>query len=794
MMNPSNPTPTDALAYQVPPSSILNLVDVPQTPFVQVTRHGRFLLSLHRERYQSIADLSAPELRLAGLRVNPTLNIGSRTVYYNNISLQALPDCTPIAVSGLPAVPKLAHFIWSPCQTKLAFIHGTPEGAEVWYINLETGQAQRLGAAYANANLGNPICWLADGSALLVRTVPANRAALIETAKAIPTGPIITTSDGTKAQNRTYQDLLKNTYDEHNFEVLATSEIQLLNLDGSSTAWLAAADLYQSLSSSPDGNYILVKRLERPFSYLVPYQRFPYCALVYDRAGQLVQTIHQAPLAEDVPKGFMSVRIGKRQIQWRKDHPATLVWVEALDGGDAGVEVSYRDELFQLEAPFEASPQSLMKTINRFYEVEWGTATQAIVHDYWWNTRNTKVYALNPSDLNEPPRLLFDRNYQDQYGDPGTFVMKKNKWNQLVLHLEEDHLLLVGEGKSEEGQFPFIDRMNWQDATTERLYQAADKTVMETIYYPIDAAQGKFVVRLESPNDYPNYYIRTLGTESKLQQLTHFDNPFKSLQNVHKEVIRYQREDGLDLSGTLYLPTGYDKNNPKKVPLIIWAYPREYKDNNSAGQVTNSAQAFTYPYYGSMVYWVTRGYAVLDDAAFPIVGVNNEEPNDTFRTQLVANAKAAIDALDDLGYIDRKRVAVGGHSYGAFMTANLLSHCDLFAAGIARSGAYNRSLTPFGFQSEERNYWEAPEVYQNMSPFMHADKMKTPLLLVHGEADNNSGTYPLQSERYFNALKGLGATARLVMLPKESHGYVAKESILHLLWEQDTWLERYLKD
>ncbi|MFT5877399.1 MAG: dipeptidyl aminopeptidase/acylaminoacyl peptidase, partial [Dokdonia sp.] len=303
----------------------------------------------------------------------------------------------------------------------------------------------------------------------------------------------------------------------------------------------------------------------------------------------------------------------------------------------------------------------------------------------------------------------------------------------------------------------------------------------------------QLLVRIESKNEYPNYYFRDVKGDN-LTQLTAFVNPFTSIKNVHKEVISYKREDGLELSGTLYLPIGYDKSKSKKYPMILWAYPTEFKDKASAGQNTTNPNKFVFPYYGSPIYWVTRGYVVLDDASFPIVGEGDQEPNDFFRKQLVGNAKAAIDAVDALGYIDRNKVAVGGHSYGAFMVANLLTHSDLFAAGIARSGAYNRTLTPFGFQSEERNYWEAPEVYYTMSPFMHAEKMKTPLLLIHGVADNNSGTYPMQSERYFNALKGLGATTRLVMLPKESHGYKAKESILHVLWEQDQWLEKYVKN
>ena len=792
LMTP-NKIEEDNLSYQKPPKEILDLVDVPRAPFVQVDRKGKYMLFIYRDSYQTIAALSEEELRLGGLRVNPITNIGSRTIYYNNLQLKLLQDKEITQVSGLPAMPKLANFIWSPCQTKLAFTHTTSTGAEIWVLDMETAQARALTPATANANLGNPIVWFEDSQSLLVKLLPSSRMNLIDTDTAVPTGPTISVSDGSKAQNRTYQDLLKNRNDEHNFEVLTTSELYKVDLDGQHTKWLEVSGMYRSCLVSPNGEYVQVTTIHPPFSYLVPYTRFPHITRLYTRKGDLVQTINDVPLTEDIPKGFMSVRKGRRLLQWRNDKAASLIWAEALDGGDAGKEVPFRDAVYELAAPFTEKPRLLLKTINRFDSIEWGSETFAIAHDYWWNTRNTKVYGFNPSNASEQPVVIFDRNYQDKYSDPGLFLTEKNKFNRTALTIKENALFLIGEGHSEEGQFPFVDQLNLENNETKRLYQAEDKHTLESIYFPIDLEKGLFIVRIEAPTAYPNYYIRNIFEKDDLQQITAFENPFKSIQDVHKEVIKYTREDGVELSGTLYLPIGYDRAKKEKKPMIMWAYPREYKDNNSAGQVTTSSNEFIYPFYGSMVYWVARGYVVLDDASFPIVGTGEEEPNDTFRTQLVANAKAAIDAVDALGYIDRERVAVGGHSYGAFMTANLLSHCDLFAAGIARSGAYNRTLTPFGFQSEERNYWEAPDVYNAMSPFMHAHTMKTPLLLIHGEADNNSGTYPLQSERYFNALKGLGATARLVMLPKESHGYSAKESILHLLWEQDTWLEKYLK-
>jgi len=780
------------MGYQKPSQEILELVDVPLAPSVRMDNNKEYMLLLYRDAFKTIAELSKEELRLGGLRIDPATNIGSRTRYYNKVELQNITDNsgTTKSISGLPENPLMANFSWSPDQLKMAFTQTTAEGVEVWVIDIPTASAKKLTEARANANMRDVINWFEDSEAILVKMISAERKALIDTKKAVPEGPTISVADGKKAQNRTYQDLLQNPNDEHNFEQLALSEIQKVKLDGSSELWLGSA-MYSGISFSPDGNYVMVTTIEKPFSYLVPYNRFPSVTSVYTKEAEKVETILEVPLIEDLPIGFMATRKGRRNMNWRSDRPASLVFAEALDEGDPKNEVEYRDQVYQLEAPFNGTPTPLLKTINRYGGITWGNEQVAIAYDRWWNTRNSKTYIFNPSDPSIAPVVLFDLNYQDSYSDPGNFVTERNDYGSYVLSLDKDKAFLIGSGYSKEGQFPFLDQMNLKDFKTKRLYQSEYTDRLENLA-DFDSEKKSLLVSIQSPTDYPNYYFRDLK-KKKLIQITAFENPFKSIQNVHKEVINYKRDDGLDLSGTLYLPVGYDMATKEKAPMILWAYPREYKDKASAGQTTANPNRFTAPNYGSPIYWVSKGYVVLDGAAFPIVGEGDEEPNDSFRKQLVANGKAAIDAVDALGYIDRNKVAVGGHSYGAFMVANLLSHCDLFAAGIARSGAYNRTLTPFGFQSEERSYWEAPEVYYTMSPFMHADKMKTPLLLIHGEADNNSGTYPLQSTRYFNALKGLGATVRLVMLPKESHGYAAKESILHMLWEQDQWLEKYLK-
>ena len=778
----------DALQYQKPSKEILELVDVTLAPATLMDDAQENMVLIFRDNYKSIDDLSKEELRLAGLRIDPTTNIGSRVTYYNKLELQQVGTSKRRQVKGLPKSPKLTNFKWSPNQDYIAFTHTTSTSVELWVLDIEGAVAKRLFDKPINANMGDAISWDADSKSLLVKVVPGDRKALIDTSVAVPTGPTISVSDGKKAQNRTYQDLLKNKNDEANFEQLARAEIFRVPLKGKAKQWLTAG-MYGDISVSPGGDYVMVQKYQRPFSYLVTYSRFGHAIDLYTKNGERAKTLVTVPLIEDLPQGFMAVRTGPRDVQWRNDKPNTIVYAEALDGEDPEVAVSHRDKLLQLPAPFTGEPEVLLKTEDRFYQFIWKDDAIALARDYWWNTRNTKTYVFSPNQ-SKPTRIISDRSYQDRYSDPGSFVIRKNQFFKDELVLDNNSAFLLGDGFTPDGQFPFLDKLNLETLETTRLYTSDMEGKYEDLR-EFNVNSNRLLVRIESKRDYPNYYFRQLDDKS-LSQLTDFVNPFESIQNVAKEVITYQRDDGLDLTGTLYLPTDYVEG--ERYPMILWAYPREFKDKSSAGQNTQNPNSFTYPWYGSPIYWVTKGYVVLDDASFPIVGEGEEEPNDTFREQLVANAKAAIDALDKRGLIDRERVAVGGHSYGAFMVANLLSHSDLFAAGIARSGAYNRTLTPFGFQSEERHYWDAPEVYYTMSPFMHADKMKTPLLLIHGEADNNSGTYPMQSERYFNALKGLGAVTRLVMLPKESHGYRAKESVLHTLWEQDQWLEKYVKN
>jgi dipeptidyl aminopeptidase/acylaminoacyl peptidase len=778
--------------FQKPPKEILELADVAQPPRMITDRHHRYMIFLTRPNYKTLQELSELELRLAGIRVNPQNHNRARTMSYTTIALQEFPSGKPIAITGLPDDLRMEYVGFSPQGSYFSFIQVLKTGLELWVIELKTGQARRLSPPAMSAVLGYPYFWSPDDRFIFAMKRLHTEPYVEE--KELPTGPAVQEATGTKAAAWTYQDLLRNKQDEKRFDYFASRSIVRYALDGAEQPYLPPA-VYKSGQLSPDGAFLLTETVHPPYSYQLPYNRFPARVEIFDLAGKKVVELCDKPLQDTIPVNFDAVEAGPRDHQWRDDTPATVVWCEAQDGGDPAKPAEIRDRLFQLPAPFNGEPRLLCGTKNRFAGITWGDGRTAVAQDYWWKTRNTKTYLIDPSGENPSPRVLFDMSSEELYGQPGNFVTALNAFGRYTLLFNKDKskLYLQGEGYSPQGNRPFLDEYVAKTGKTRRLWRADGLKTYESIVDVLDIKSGTLLVRIEGPRTYPNYFVRRIDSKTPPRQLTFFENPFKSFEGVTKKMINYKREDGIDLRGILYLPAGYDPQKDGRLPMLMEAYPVEYKDKAAAGQIDDSQHRFVFLYWGSPVFWAARGYAVLENAAFPVVGQGKEEPNDTYIEQLVMDGKAAIDAVDRMGVVDPKRVGVMGHSYGAFMVANLLAHCDLFAAGIARSGAYNRSLTPFGFQAEERTYWQARDIYNRMSPFNYADKINEPLLLIHGDADNNPGTFTLQSERLFLAVKGLGGKARLVLLPYESHGYAARENILHMLWEMDSWLEKYVK-
>ncbi len=784
--------------YQVPPKAIVDLVDTRPTPNIEISPKDetgkRWILIEAISGLPSIGDLAQPELRLAGLRFNPRTNGPSRGRYITSLTLKALPNGAEKAVTGVPAKAEIRFAAWAPDARHVFFANASGEaqdaGMSLWIVDVPSGKATRLPGIALNGIFGSPCEWGGDSQSLICKSVPKGRGSAPKRTE-VPTGPVIQENLGRVTPGPTYEDLLKNPEDEQIFDFYATSQVEVVHLDGTSNE-VGKPGVIVGASPSPDGHYVLIEERHHPYSYLLPFEMFPERVVAINMATGGRKQLADEPLEDTIPNIHDAVAAGPRDFEWRSDTPATVFWVEAKDGGDPRKDVPVRDTLFLLNAPFDGEPRKLAEIPLRFQSVAWGNSRLALVEERRWKDRKRITLAVAP-DAAAPAATLFEGSFEDRYHDPGNPFVVMNAAGKDVLQTTADAsgVYLHARGASPEGDRPYVSVMSTANGETKRLWQS-DAQFFELPTDILDAANPALLIRRESQELSPNYYIKSLGKD-EFTQVTFLLSPYGSAPLPKKRVLKYKRADGVDLSANLYLPPDY-KSEDGPLPTLLEAYPTEYKTRAAAGQMRGSPNEFPFLYWGSPVPFVTQGYAVLENATIPIVGEGQAEPNDTYVEQLVASAQAAIDEGVRLGVVDRHRVAVMGHSYGAFMTVNLLAHSDLFKAGIARSGAYNRTLTPFGFQNEDRTYWQAPETYYKMSPFSYADKIKTPLLLIHGEADNNTGTFPIQSERLFSALKGQGGTVRFVLLPLESHGYAARESVLHMLWEMNSWMSTYVKN
>jgi dipeptidyl aminopeptidase/acylaminoacyl peptidase len=773
--------------YRLPPTEVVDIVDAAPTPRVSLSPDARWMLLVERPAMPSIEDVARPWVGLAGLRVDPVTNARHRTSFEMGIVLRDLTGSSEQRVE-LPDGARIGSLRWSHTSRHFAFTLVQGGGSELWRADVPSGKAVKV-AAGLNAMFGSGWSWMPDGQRLLVRQVPADRGAE-PVDSGVPSGPTTMETKGEKSPIRTYQDLLEDPHDEALFRYLGQTQLALFDVDSGIRTKLGKPGLYLGASPSPDGEHLLVTRIDPPFSYVMAYWSFPQTVEVWSAAGELEHVAATIPMAENIPIG--GVRTGPRSFNWRAGAPATLVWTEALDGGDPKREVPHRDRYVELAAPFDGEAHELLRTEQRASGLTWMKDPNLVLaSDYDRDRRWTRTLLLNLVDAAAPPVVIDDRSVRDRYGDPGRPVLEVTTTGDYVVRQDGEWIYRSGSGASAEGLRPFLDRQSLTSLETERLWQCAPGSYERMSAFASSAADRApaIVTVHESPEEPPNYRLRDLADE-RVTALTTFPDPTPQLRGIHKELVTYERDDGVPLSATLYLPKGYVEGT--RLPLVVWAYPREFNDVKTAGQVSGTPYRFTRIGGSSHLFFLTQGYAIMDSATMPIIG-DPETMNDAFIDQIVSSAQAAIDKAVEMGVADGHRVGVGGHSYGAFMTANLLAHCDLFDAGIARSGAYNRTLTPFGFQSERRTLWEAREAYARISPFFHAEKINEPMLMIHGEKDSNSGTYPIQSERMYHAIKGNGGKARLVFLPAEDHGYRARESILHTLAEMIDWFEEYVK-
>jgi dipeptidyl aminopeptidase/acylaminoacyl peptidase len=778
----------DAGGYQVPPKEIADLLLAKPTPSVSVDSKGEWMLLSERNSYPTVEELGQPEIRVAGLRLNPNNFSPSRQTYINNFLLKNIKAGKEYKVSGLPANMLASNVSWSDSEKKIVFTNTTGTRVDAYIIDVATQKAMRVNKQPLNLINGANIRWVDDNS--IMYKVATAAASAAPKKPITPKGPTIQQSIGKAAPTRTYQDLIKSPYDEQLYEFMAMAQL-VVNKNGVETN-IGKPAIYAAVSFSADKKYMMQRTIVKPFSYLVPAGGFPSVVSVTDMQGKVVKVLAELPNIETRPSGNDNVQDVPRSFAWRDDEAATITWCKALDSGLIKNKMEFHDAVYALSAPFTGEAKELFKTQMRYGGVAWGNESFAWVVEFLQGKQVQRTSRYNPST--GAMEKLFEYNSTDAYSEPGEPETEKNKFNREVIKITNNSLLLNNtEGASPKGDLPFLAKFDLATKKSEMLWRCQEG-MYEQVVAVLDADKLQLLTRKESQKDVPNYFIKNLKNRMADVAITNFVNPYPALEGITKQKLQYKRADGVDLTGDLYLPKGYNKEKDGVLPVLMWAYPREFNSAADAAQVRGSKDRFTTLSWASPIYYATQGFAVLDNAEMPIVSTDtSKKPNDDFIAQLKLNAEAAINNLSTMGVGDKNRVAVGGHSYGAFMTANLLAHTNLFKAGIARSGAYNRTLTPFGFQGEDRTYWQAPQLYFDMSPFSYADKIKTPILLIHGDSDDNQGTFPINSERLYAAIRGNGGKVRFVFLPYEAHSYRGKENLLHMLWEQGEWLKKYVK-
>jgi dipeptidyl aminopeptidase/acylaminoacyl peptidase len=795
------PSASDSPRYVLPPKAIVDAFDAEPLPQTLLSPNKQVVALTKARTYPTIAELAQPMYRLAGARVNPKTNGPHRasglpgTGIYS-ITLKKIADGTE-AVVKVPAQARLSNVKFSPDGSHLAFLQTKDDAIELWVADGLTGAARAVvtGADRINATAGDPCDWLKDNVTMVCELVPSGRGPA-PAEPLVPSGPHVEENYGKAAPAPTYEDLLKTAHDDTLFDYYFTSQLTSINVTTGAKAAIGKPAVFASVTPAPGGQHVLVMKIKKPFSHTVPMNGFAQDVEIWTRAGDVAKKIADQPSREGTT--LTGVEPGPRGYRWRADQPATILWVEALDGGDLKNKVPFRDKVLSLGAPFSGPAVEIAKTEWRYAGINYTDAGIALLSENDRATRRTRSWIMEPGAA---PRKVWERKQDAAYDDPGSPVTRRDTGASAgggggrggagagSIIQNGDFIYVAGVGASKDGDRPFLDKLNIKTLKSERIFRSSAES-LESFVAPLNDEMTKFLTRYETQKEAPNYYSRDAGADAK-RAVTQFKDPQPAVRDILRQYVTYKRNDGVTLSGTLYLPPGYKQGT--RVPLIMWAYPREFGDADSASQVSGSPNSFTTIRGGSHMFLLLSGYAIFDNPTMPIIGPG-ETANDTYVEQLIASAQAAVDKVVEMGVADRDRIGVGGHSYGGFMTANLLAHSRLFRAGFAESGAYNRSLTPWGFQSERRSFWEAPDIYTKMSPFWYADKIKDPILLMHGEMDDNTGTFPINSERLYAALKGHGATVRLVMLPNEAHGYAARETLLHVIAERLNWFDKYVKN
>lgn len=742
--------PAAGTAETALPSEVRRLLESEPLPPAAVGPRRRYLLLVHERGLLSLDQLAEPAIEIAGRRINPRTAARHAPIDYYALTLVDLETGERSRVP-LPENVTIGFPAWSPDGTKFAFTVRHSNGTELWVGDPRTARASVVVDAL-NASRGRPCTWAPDSRRLYCkRLAHENRLAEVPAAAGAALGRY--------AQQGAYGQPVMLSREL----VAGLLESQLVRVDSATGRHQAVGSpaAIESVRPAPGGGRLLVTRIHEPYPRVSGVDRVLRVTEVWDRHGEVA-----AELPDDT-----------RAVSWNAAAPATLTWVERRDG---------RDHVVELTPPYEGRARDVFELPNSFSGLRWlGDTSAAIVHDYDADAGRTTMWRVGFGRGGTNAERLV--RYAS--GSPRLPITLSNGRGGAPVLVHDGGFYVRGETETERGRRAFLDRISLADGGAERLWESR-AAGHETLVDVLSADAAVLLTRYESSSEPPRYFA-TASAGTTLWSITSSERAAAPLADARRLRLRYERGDGVALGGSLHLPPGYE--GTERLPLVVWAYPRRFGTAADAMPAQHVADRFPGLERALRLFFVLRGYAVLDEVSMPIVG-RPGEANDTFIEQVKANAEAAIGAAEATGFVDGSRVAVAGHSYGAFMVANLLAHSDLFEAGAALSGAYNRTLTPFGFQTERRTLWEAPETYLAMSPILYSHRIDAPLLLVHGLLDDNAGTSPLQSTQFYEAIRGNGGDAGLLLLPWEGHSYRARESVMRTAARLLDWFDRHVKD
>ena len=824
-------------AYVRPPDVIAKLVTAPRHLSVSLTQPSPDRKYFIKEQSNGLPTVSAfgkPHLYFGGLQVDPAANRSRTLTTRGAVALSLIDAATGTSTNiDVPKGATISSTSWSPDGKQIAFVANFETASHVFVADVATRKSTQVTKTPLLATLVTSVDWTADGTGIIAVLVPEPRAAQ-PVKPVVATGPRVQLwTDGKPSPQRNFYSLLEEPYDGDLMEWYVTGQLAVIDVKTKAARKVGLPAMIRSVDMSPNGEYLRVVTMQKPFSYIVQYSSFGVNDEIWDRGGKVVATIEKRPLREAPNDDDDDDDSGERRsLAWIPDGSGMVYIVSDRPArgdsaaappaagrtggrGGSGAGNNRPDRVIKWNAPFgPGDTTTLYRHTGPLSGVAF-TDDGKMLFGAGTAGGQGEIFALRLDNPTHKYTIVRQRGYTPSlggrggrgggrggagdslsfYNNPGALLTRRGAAGGQVVMLSSDSAVFLSGTQYfrdflQNAPRAFVDKVDLRTGNKTRLFQSATDAV-ETVAAPLDDDFSKAIVVRESKAEVANSYLRDMkaGTMTRLTNNTDVTPEFT--QAIRKRVV-VTRPDGITFVVRVTLPADYREGT--RLPAMFWLYPYEYTSQAEYDRTLRTENVNRFPTGGTRTieYLATQGYAVANFDP-PIMGESGRM-NDNYVSDLRMNLYAVIDELDRQGWIDRNRLGIGGHSYGAFTTANALVHTPFFKAGIAGDGMYNRTLTPNGFQSERRDLWDGQSTYLEVSPMLYVDQMQGALLMYHGMEDQNVGTTLISSIRMMQALRGQGKVSALYMYPYEDHGPATEETLLDLWGRWTAWLDIYVKN